>query len=177
MTVDGIRCTSATRTIIDCAALLDDEVFEAAFEQARRMGLTSATALARRAEELCGRGRPGSTRIGRLVAVQTAGEKALESRLEVKLARLLRKSRLSSPERQYGVGRFRVDFAWPELRIACECDGFEHHGARLAWKRDRGRLAEIEAGGWRVVHVTWDDVTREPVRTLDRLALALRDVA
>ena len=32
VTVDGIRCTSATRTIIDCAALLDDEVLEAAFE-------------------------------------------------------------------------------------------------------------------------------------------------
>ena len=46
--VDGIRCTSATRTIIDCAALLDDEALEAAFEQARRMGLTTPAALARR---------------------------------------------------------------------------------------------------------------------------------
>jgi hypothetical protein len=35
VSVDGIRCTSATRTIIDCAAMLDDESLEAAFEQAR----------------------------------------------------------------------------------------------------------------------------------------------
>src|SRR3954471_574171 len=37
--VDGIRCTSATRTLLDCAALLDDEALEHAFEHARRMGL------------------------------------------------------------------------------------------------------------------------------------------
>ena len=98
----------------------------------------------------------------------------MESRLEVKLARLVRRSALPAPERQYRVGRFRLDFAWPSSRIACECDGFEHHGSRLAWKRDRGRLAALEGAGWRIVQVTWADVTREPEQTLDRLAFALR---
>jgi len=171
--VDGIRCTSATRTIIDCGALLADEVLETAFEQARRMGLTSVAALARRADDLCGRGRPGSARVRRLVAAQEPISAAMESRLEVKLARLLRTSSLPVPKRQYPVGRFRLDFAWPNLRVACECDGFEHHGARLAWKRDRGRLAAIEGERWRIVHVTWTDVTEEPRQTLDRLAFAL----
>jgi very-short-patch-repair endonuclease len=175
--VDGIRCTSATRSIVDCASMMDDETLEAMFEQARRMGLTSAAVLTRRANELCGRGRPGSARVRRLIAVQNPNDQALESRLEVKLARLLRKSSLPKPERQFPVGRFRLDFAWPSVRIACECDGFEHHGARLSWKRDRRRLAAIEAAGWRVVHVTWADVTERPDQTLDRLSLALREVA
>jgi very-short-patch-repair endonuclease len=175
--VDGIRCTSATRTIIDCAAMLDDETLESAFEQARRMGLTSTRALAKRAGELCGRGRPGSSRVGGLLAVQCSGERALESWLEVKLARLLRRSSLPAPVRQHPVGRYRLDFAWPALGVACECDGFEHHGSRLAWKRDRRRLAAIEAAGWRIVHLTWDDVTREPEQTCNRLALSLRDAA
>jgi len=69
------------------------------------------------------------------------------------------------------------DFAWPSLRIGCECDGFEHHGSRLAWKRDRSRLAAIEAAGWRIVHVTWADVTLAADQTRDRLALALREAA
>jgi predicted transcriptional regulator of viral defense system len=56
--VDGIRCTSATRTIIDCALSLEDEALEDAFEQARRMGLTSVTALSRRADDLCAPGVP-----------------------------------------------------------------------------------------------------------------------
>jgi very-short-patch-repair endonuclease len=175
--VDGIRCTSATRTIVDCAASLGDEALEDAFEQARRMGLTSAAALARRAEELCGRGRPGSSRVRRLLAVQNPNERALESRLEVKLARLLRTSALPRPQRQFPVGRYRLDFAWPSARIACECDGFEYHGARLAWKRDRRRLAAVEAAHWRILPVTWDDVTREPGQTLDRLSQALGEAA
>lgn len=175
--VDGIRCTSATRTIIDCAALLDDEALENAFEQARRMGLTSMRALVRRADVLCGRGRPGSSRVRRLLAVQSPNERALESPLEVKLARLLRTSSLPTPERQFTVGRFRLDFAWPGSRIGCECDGFERHGSRLAWKQDRVRLAAIEAQDWRFVHVTWADVTEKPDQTLARLSLALSAAA
>jgi len=81
--VDGIRCTNATRTILDCAGLFSDEPLEAAFEQARRLGLTSPTALARRAEQLCGKGRPGSARVRRLLTAQAPGERPLESRLEV----------------------------------------------------------------------------------------------
>lgn len=104
--VDGIGCTSATRSVIDCAPMMDDEALEGMFEQARRMGLTSATALFRRAEQLCGSGRPGSSRVRRLLAVQNPNERALESRLEVKLARLLRRSSLPTPERQFPVGRF-----------------------------------------------------------------------
>jgi very-short-patch-repair endonuclease len=175
--VDGIRCTSATRSIIDCAPMMDDESLEAMFEQARRMSLTSANALRQRAEHLCGSGRSGSSRVRRLLAVQNPNERALESRLEVKLARLLRKSSLPTPQRQFPVGGFRLDFAWPSARIACECDGFEHHGARLAWKRDRRRLAAIEAEHWRIVQVTWADVTEQPEQTLERLSFALREAA
>jgi hypothetical protein len=39
------------------------------------------------------------------------------------------------------------------------------------------RLAAIEHAGWRVVHVTWAEVTREPDQTLDRLSFALRTAA
>jgi len=46
--VDGLPCTSATRTIIDLAAELDPETLEHAFDAARRMGLTSKLALERR---------------------------------------------------------------------------------------------------------------------------------
>jgi very-short-patch-repair endonuclease len=89
------------------------------------------------------------------------------------MARLLRTSSLPKPERQHAVDRYRLDFAWPSRGIASECDGFEHHGARLAWKRDRGRLAAIEAAGWRIVHVTWDDVVHRPDQT-QRVELAFR---
>ena len=141
------------------------------------MGLTSPKALEHRAAELCGRGRPGSAPVRRLLAALRPGDRALESRLEVKLARLLRKCALPAPVRQHRVGRYRLDFAWPSIRVACECDGFEHHGARLAWKRDRVRLAAIEAADWRVVQVTWNDVVSAPGQTSERLQLAMQRAA
>ena len=173
--VDRIPCTSATRTVIDLAPYLDEEALEAAFESGRRMGLTTVTLLQRRAAELVGRGRPGSAQVRKLLSVVES--RATESRLEVKLARLLRTSGLPKPVRQYRVGEYRLDLAWPWLWIAAECDGFERHGARLAWKRDRARVAAIEHAGWRIVHFTWDDITQRPAQSLDRVALALRAAA
>ena len=78
-----------------------------------------------------------------------------------------------APQRLHDVGSYRVDRAWPAHRVAVEADGFQHHGKRLEWKRDRQRIAAIEAMQWRIVHVTWDDVTRQPTQTLDRIAFAL----
>jgi very-short-patch-repair endonuclease len=172
-TVDGLPCTSATRTIIECAALLDPEALEVAFESARRMGLTSPRALAQRAESVCCRGRPGSREIRALLAHQRDRDPALQYRLEVKVARLLRTSALPRPTRQFPLGRFRIDFAFVPKRVGIECEGFEYHGNRLTWKRDKRRTAWIEAQGWRLLFVTWDDVTKRPDQTIERIAFAL----
>src|SRR5437763_1135961 len=112
------------------------------------MGLTSTAAVAAQLS----RGRAGSAQLRQVVAHAEARPR--ESRLEVKLARLLRTSGLPKPVPQFVIGRYRVDYAWTLFRIVCECDGFEWHGGRLQWKRDRRRIAAIEAQGWRVVHVT-----------------------
>ena len=113
---------------------------EHAFEQARRMGLTSPATLARRFEELGGKGRPGSSRVRRLVGVQTPEMRPLESRLEVKLARLLRASSLPKPERQHRVGRYRLDFAWPNRVEARPGAPRRDRGGGLADRaRDLGR--------------------------------------
>jgi very-short-patch-repair endonuclease len=171
VTVDEIPCTSATRTLIDCAGDADLARLEIAFEAARRMGLTSVNAVAK----ALGRGRGGSARLRQVLA--QADARAKESPLEVKLAQLLRGSGLPIPVAQFAIGRFRVDFAWPELLLVCECDGFQWHGDRLHWKRDRRRIASLEAEGYHVVHVTWDDVTKFPDQTIDRIAHALQRAA
>jgi very-short-patch-repair endonuclease len=74
------------------------------------------------------------------------------------------------------VGLYRLDFAWPLLLLAVECDGFEHHGRRLVWKRDRRRIAALELQG-RIIHVTWDDITSRPNETVARIQLALTRAA
>ena len=170
--VDGIRCTSASRTLVDCATVLDEEALEVAFESARRMGLASVRSLAERAAPVLERSRPGASALRRLLEHQRPGERALQYRLEVKAARLLRSSRLPRPNRQVAVGPYFIDFGFDSL-VGVECEGFDYHGNRLAWKRDKRRTSWIEAQGWRLVFVSWDDVIARPDETIHRIALAL----
>jgi very-short-patch-repair endonuclease len=173
VTVDGLRSTSATRTVVDCAPLLSSEALEVAFESARRMGLTSPRALEQCAASVLDSGRPGAPALRELLAHQRPGERSLQYRLEVRMARLLRASELARPERQVKVGPYRIDFAYPSLMHGVECEGFDWHGCRLAWKRDKRRTSFLEGHGWSLTFVSWDDVTLRPDETLRRIAFAL----
>jgi very-short-patch-repair endonuclease/predicted transcriptional regulator of viral defense system len=176
--VDGIPCTSATRTLLDVAALVGEETLEVAFESARRLGLASVGHLTNRYLEVGGRGRTGSAKIRRLLERQRVEDRPLESALEVKLWRLLQRGGVPLPDRQVVLAfgtlrRYRVDFLWREARLVLECDGFEAHAGHLRWKRDRRRVADIELLGYRLLQVTWDDVVRRPKDTVERVRLAL----
>ncbi len=181
MTVDGIPCTTAARTLIDVAYSQHAEALEHAFEIARRLRLVSTRYLERRAGALCGRGKRGARAIYGLLAAHDVDHAPAESRLEVRFARLLRQTCIKLPDRQFPVllpnGRrpVRLDFADAALKVAVECEGYEFHGTRARWKHDRRRIALLEGMGWRIVTVTWDDVTLMPELTLQRVADALAD--
>ena len=112
--------------------------------------------------------------------ISKAAPNALESKLEVKAWQLMGKSRMSMPHRQFAViaaggQRYRLDFAWPHLRVAFETDGFEWHSGRSQWKRDRVRTAALEQSGWRIVTADWDDVVMRPQMTIERIRNALAE--
>jgi very-short-patch-repair endonuclease len=67
----------------------------------------------------------------------------------------------------------RVDFAYPDLRIAIEVDGYRWHSGRARWERDLGRRNDLTALGWRVVHVTSSDLAHRPDRIVRMIAQAL----
>ena len=177
-TIDGVPCADAARVLIDTAARLSAEALEAAFERARKLHLVSPEMLGRRFGQLGGRGRPGSAKIRELLA--SAEPRPLDSRLEVKAWRMLKHSRVRTPQRQVPVDvapwrRYRLDFAWPDLLVGFETEGFEWHGSRAQWKQDRMRTAALERSGWRIVVGTWDEVVREPGQTLERIAAVLAE--
>ena len=58
----------------------------------------------------------------------------------------------------------RVDFAFPDRRLAIEVDGYEHHASLDAFQRDRARQNDLVAAGWTVLRFTWDDVHQRPER-------------
>jgi G:T-mismatch repair DNA endonuclease (very short patch repair protein) len=100
-----------------------------------------------------------------------------ESPPETRLRLLLHRSGLPLPVAQFDVcadGRFvaRVDFAWPDRRVAVEYDG-AWHGDPAQLPKDRRRLNRLAASGWRVQFVTREDM-RRPDEVVAGVALALR---
>ena len=87
---------------------------------------------------------------------------------------LIRAAGLPLPQVNVRIGRFEVDFLWPELRLIVEVDGYAFHGAhRAAWERDQRRRAKLTAMGYRVLPVTWLQLTKEPYSVVARLTEAL----
>ena len=56
------------------------------------------------------------------------------------------------PEQEHRVGRFRLDFAWPDLKIGLEADGWYHRSPGGA-ARDRQRDSWLRSEGWLVFRV------------------------
>jgi len=86
---------------------------------------------------------------------------------------------LAPPVLQYEVrtehGRLvaRVDLAWPQQRLLVEVDGFAFHSDRLAYRRDREKMDDLERLGWRVLRVTWEDVVLCPHAFVELVAACL----
>lgn len=176
-----IPVTSPSRTMVDLAACIDGEPLETAMESGMRRGLFTAMSLRRRLDAIGGQGRPGSAELRRLLEQRGERSRSLEYPLEVKVWRMLVRSGLPRPVRQHAVEvdghRYRLDFAWPGFAVAVEADGFASHGGRLAFHADRRRIAGLLSAGWRVVPVTWQDVTERPHEWLTRLARTLARAA
>ncbi|GHE14025.1 hypothetical protein GCM10011381_38730 [Klenkia taihuensis] len=130
--------------------------------------ISTLAALRQAAAGLAGRG----CRRARAAADRADGQAG--SPQETRLRLLVLDAGLLPPLAQFTVrveGRFvaRVDFAWPDHRIALEYEG-AWHTTRVA--ADRRRIEALQAAGWRVLFVTAADL-RRPAPLLARIRAAL----
>jgi putative AbiEi antitoxin of type IV toxin-antitoxin system len=162
--VDAIPVTSAARTMIDLAAVVSRDNLEEALDDALRRKIVTLSWLKWRLTRI-GR-RPGVAVIRDLVQERTDRSGVPESVLETKVLRVFKKGGLPRPVIQHEVpetdGSIRVDAAYPELRIAIEVDGWDPHGGRIPFDKDRARRNVLTGLGWYVVHVTWTDLKERP---------------
>ena len=166
----GVPLTSPEATAVRLAAVLGHDRAVAAVDQLIAAGVVGLASV--RARAAAARG-PGSAR-ARAVVADADGLAA--SPQETRLRLLVHRSGLPLPVAQFRVcdaGGFvaRVDFAWPEQKVALEYDGLWHAEAGQ-FARDRQRLNRLQAAGWRVVFVTAADLHR-PVELVSRIAAAL----
>jgi hypothetical protein len=112
------------------------------------------------------------SRLAREIAGHADG--LAESPPESRLRLLMRRAGLPAPRAQHRVFDdegfiARLDFAYPELKLAIEYEG-EWHGRPGQLAKDRVRLNRLFEAGWRVVFVTAADMHQpeELVRRIER---------
>ena len=65
-----------------------------------------------------------------------------------------------------------MDFFFPEFRLVVEADGGRYHDTPHRRREDAKKQALLEAHGYRVIRVNWDQVTQKKEQTALRLAAA-----
>ncbi len=118
--------------------------------------------------ELSRQGRHGTGVMGRILDERALGAEIPDGLLEPRMARLLRDAGLPPARFQFVVrapdGRFlaEVDFAYPEVLLAIEVDGYETHGTPRAMTKDFVRQNGLVPFRWHVLRFTWHQVVRQP---------------
>jgi len=178
--IDEIPVTSPARTLIDLASVTREHVLEEALDDVLRRKLVKLARLRRRIDELGGRGRRGIPLIRSLVEARARGGAVPDRVFETRLLRLIRDGGLPKPVLQYEVRTGErliavIDFAFPDASVAVEAEGYRWHSGRARWERDLARRNVLAAQGWRVVHVTWNDLKYRPDGTLRGIRTALAE--
>lgn len=175
-----IPVTNPLRTMVDLAAVLEAEQVEDALDAGLAWpSLFSVRAVATILNELAGRGRRGAGVLRKVLEERELGNAASDSQLENRMAKLLRRAGLPRAVFHHvvrtptGVFLAEVDFAYPDVKLAIEVDGFGVHGTPRAMAKDFVRQNGLVPYGWRVLRFTWRQVVREPEMVAAAVAAAL----
>lgn len=176
--IAGVPVTSLERTVIDCARLLREPQALVIADSALRLGANRSTMATILSESAGRRG----VRRARLVMELADGRS--ESPGETLVRWIAHSYGLPAPEPAVHISArdrdYLVDLAWPELKLGIEFDGAVKYSggvygdpAERAAARDR-RQANLEAAGWTILTVTWEDLA-EPHVLARRLNAALHE--
>lgn len=173
-TRDGLRVTSAARTLIDLAADgLPVAGLTEAFDSAVRLGLLTPDHLRRRLDSVGRAGRAGVTLLDEIL-VDGGGHSFLERRF----LKLVRYAKIPRPSTQV-VHRTpdgtiaRVDFEWTGAWLIVEVNGRRGHASDAERAKDANRRNELQNLGFRVLEFTTRMVLDGPEQTAAAVRIAL----
>ena len=159
------RVTHLARTIIDLAAVLDEQGLRAVLDSVvrqRRSNLAWIFQLLQRR----GQGCRGAGRLRALIAEYQEADEVPDSvleRLALQLARATGHEPRLHWEVDHGDRRLgKVDLAWPEVQLCVEVDGWMWHSNRESFEDDRARDRALQRAGWMVLRWTSRQVKSDP---------------
>lgn len=154
----GMSITNASLTIACVAEHRGLNWAETAIDQALRQRLTTVKELRECQEYLARTCRRREKLVRELLVTRDDDTALAESVLESKILQWILRANLPKPTPQYEIfvngSRRRLDFAYPELKIAIEVDGFAFHNDRGVFDRDRILSTWLASSGWLVLRVT-----------------------
>jgi predicted transcriptional regulator of viral defense system len=164
--VRGIKVSTIPRTLLDLASVVPLGTLARALDTVLHRGVAIDT-ISRRLEATAVQGRTGTTNLRMLIEERTRVRSPVESPLEEDFLALVRERNMREPVAQYPVyvdGHLvaRLDFAYPELKVGIELDGYAFHSDRLSFERDRRRLTELVNEGWHMLVLTKQQVRDHP---------------
>jgi hypothetical protein len=165
--LDGTPVTNVARTLVDLGAVAGLRTVEAALDRAIGLRRVTLREVRHAMIAVARRGRHGVGTIRRLL--EARGGAVLPSGIfEARMASLLRNANLppAAPEHvvrdEHGGFVAIVDFAYPDLCLAIEVDGYEPHTALRAFTSGHQRDRLLLDAGWEALHFTWDEVDIHP---------------
>jgi very-short-patch-repair endonuclease len=168
----GLPITSPARTMLDVAAGLPDRDVERLLDEglfAKRIVTT------REIDDVVARAgaHPGRARLARVAGTHARSTRT-ESPPEEQLLRLIRASGLPEPQLQYPMLGYRLDFFWPELKLAVEVDAYGTHGSATRFEADRRRDARLlTERGIVVLRLTQAAIDERGLETIALIARAI----
>lgn len=173
--VDGLRCTTVARTLVDLAGEVDPAELEQVCRQAeyrKALDIPQVLAALDRAGPVT-----GGPALRRILAAESRRPTNTDSHLEATALTALRAAGVPEPVLQQrfrlpALGVIRVDMWWPDRRLVVEVDG-PHHERPLQAAHDRRRDAGLRELGVTVLRLKAAEIDRDPVAAATRVSAAL----
>jgi very-short-patch-repair endonuclease len=170
--------TDPARTLLDLGRYLGQPRLARVVEAARREEQVDWSALIATLARHARRGRPGIRRLRAVILAGAHRDEVTDTDVELMVLSLLTQAGLPEPVLHHRVevdGRFvaEVDLAYPQWRVAIECDG-DVHLRREVRERDLPRQNDLVLEGWIVLRFSRDRVWSRPDSVLSEVRAAIR---
>lgn len=151
----GLRVTNIARSLVDSSATRTVKQLGAAVDQACNLKLVQLDEIRHCLDTMITKGRSRITLMREVLAARNISDEKLDSFLERRSLKWIRSSELPEPETQFPIfsngSNYRLDIAYPDVKVAVEPDG-PHHLLPSVAAYDRRRDADLGLDGWVVFH-------------------------
>jgi len=163
--VDGLALTARPLTVLETAAAVTDG--SAYLDRALQRYVDFPAVYQAYCRNL---GAYGAARIADLLIV--SADRA-DSAAERVLVALLRGAGITGWQVGVPFGRWMIDLAFPDVKVAVEVDGWAWHVDVDRFRADRHKGNALARAGWTVLRFTWHDLVNRPAYVVAEIRAAL----